>query len=90
MVSSRLLDVPSASEYSGLSQRLLRRLIFERRIAYVKVGSRVFLERAAIDAYIDGCRVEPTPPYELPTKAKRPAATGRSNASPNRATRRKT
>jgi hypothetical protein len=36
----------------------VRRLIFERRIAFVKVGRHVRIAAADLDAYIRGGRVE--------------------------------
>ena len=55
----RLLTVEEAAEYSGLSVRYLRRLIFERRVAYHKDKRRVWLAQADLDAYMNSLRVEP-------------------------------
>jgi excisionase family DNA binding protein len=52
-----LLTVAQASEYLGTGERFIRRLITERRIAYVKVGKYVRLERATLDAFVDAGRV---------------------------------
>ncbi len=52
-----LLIVAQASEYLGTGERFIRRLITERRIAYVKVGKYVRLERSALDALVDAGRV---------------------------------
>jgi hypothetical protein len=37
----------------------VRRLVAERRIAYIKSGRKVLFESAAVDAYIEANRVAP-------------------------------
>ena len=54
----RLLTVEEAADRLGTSVRFVRRLIFERRIAFVKVGRHVRIAAADLDAYIRGARVE--------------------------------
>ena len=55
----RLLTVEEAAEYTGFTIRYLRRLIFERRLAYHKDRRRVWLATEDLDAFICGLRVEP-------------------------------
>ncbi len=55
--SHPLLTVAQAGVYLGTGERFIRRLITERRIAYVKVGKYVRLERSALDALVDAGRV---------------------------------
>ncbi|UGQ15135.1 excisionase family DNA-binding protein [Yinghuangia sp. ASG 101] len=56
----RLLTVAEAAERMGLKgERFPRRLIAERRIAYVKVGSHVRIRASVIDAYLAANTVEP-------------------------------
>jgi excisionase family DNA binding protein len=43
-----LLTVAQPGEYVGTGERFIRRLITERRLAYVKVGKYVRIERAAL------------------------------------------
>ena len=52
-----LLTIAQAGEYLGTGERFIRRLITERRIAFVKVGKYVRLERSALDALVDAGRV---------------------------------
>jgi excisionase family DNA binding protein len=52
------LTVVEASEYSKLPVRYLRRLIGEGRIAYHKVGRKVFLMRGDLDALFEAGRRE--------------------------------
>jgi len=54
----RLLTVEEAAERLGTSTRFVRRLIFERRIAFVKVGRHVRITPGDLDAYIAACRVD--------------------------------
>ena len=53
-----LLTVDHAAERLGTSVRFVRRLIFERRIAYVKVGRHVRITSRDLDAFIAGGRVD--------------------------------
>lgn len=57
----RLLTVAQAAERLNVGERHIRRLIFERRIPYVKYGpyqrSPVRIPADAIDAYIEAGRV---------------------------------
>ena len=54
----RLLTVDEAAERLGTSTRFVRRLIFERRIAFVKVGRHVRITPGDLDAYIAAGRVD--------------------------------
>ena len=53
-----LLSVEQAAERLGTSVRFVRRLIAERRIAYVKVGRHVRLDPTDVEAFIAASRVE--------------------------------
>ena len=53
----RLLTVEEAAGRLGTSTRFVRRLIFERRIAFVKVGRHVRISPADLDAFIAAGRV---------------------------------
>jgi excisionase family DNA binding protein len=52
-----LLSVEQAAERLGTSVRFVRRLVFERRIAFVKVGRHVRICPADLDALIAAGRV---------------------------------
>jgi excisionase family DNA binding protein len=54
-----LLTVDQAAERLATKPRFIRRLIAERRIPYVKLGSHVRIESSALDAFVDGGRVTP-------------------------------
>jgi excisionase family DNA binding protein len=60
-VLDRLLTVEEAAERLGTSTRFVRRLVAERRIAYVKVGRHVRLDPADVEAFIAARRVEVRP-----------------------------
>jgi excisionase family DNA binding protein len=57
----RLLTVEEAAERLGTSTRFVRRLVAERRIAYVKVGRHVRLDPTDVEAFIGASRVEVRP-----------------------------
>jgi excisionase family DNA binding protein len=52
-----LLSVEEAAERLGTSARFVRRLVFERRIAYVKVGRHVRITARDLDAFIEAGRI---------------------------------
>ena len=54
----KLLTVEDSAERLGTSVRFVRRLIFERRIAYTKLGSHVRIAASDLDAFITAGRVE--------------------------------
>ncbi|MFD7445704.1 helix-turn-helix domain-containing protein [Streptomyces sp. NPDC059909] len=58
-MSDLLLTVEQAAERLGTTIRFPRRLIAERRIAFVKVGRHVRIAESALDAYINGNTVQP-------------------------------
>jgi excisionase family DNA binding protein len=54
----KLLTVEEAAERLGTSVRFVRRLVFERRIAYVKLGRHVRIPANDLAAFIQAGRVE--------------------------------
>ena len=52
-------DYTEASPHLGITPRHLRRLVSERRIAFVKIGSRTLFRERDLDAFIDANVVEP-------------------------------
>jgi excisionase family DNA binding protein len=57
-VDDRLLTVEAAAERMSTSVRFIRRLIAERRIAFVKLGRHVRIAEADIVAFIEAGRVD--------------------------------
>jgi excisionase family DNA binding protein len=53
-----LLSVEQAAERLGTSVRFVRRLVFERRIAYAKVGRHVRISEHDLSSYVATRRVE--------------------------------
>jgi excisionase family DNA binding protein len=53
-----LLTVEEAADRLGTSVRFVRRLVFERRIAYTKLGRHVRIATHDLDAFIQAGRVE--------------------------------
>ncbi len=82
----RYFTIPQAvAAYPGvLTERLIRRLVAERRIAYSYAGRRVVLAEADIEAYLDAGRHEPLqgPGPALGTRRLSPTArTARSRSA---------
>ncbi|MEU7771012.1 excisionase family DNA-binding protein [Micromonospora taraxaci] len=55
----RLLTVDEAAALLGTTDRFPRRLIAERRIAFVKLGTHVRIRESVLNAYIAESTVEP-------------------------------
>jgi excisionase family DNA binding protein len=53
-----LLSVEQAAERLGTSVRFVRRLVFERRIAYTKLGRHVRINPDDLDVFVSAGRVE--------------------------------
>ncbi|WFB08622.1 excisionase family DNA-binding protein [Streptomyces sp. LX-29] len=58
----RYLSVAQVAELLGTTDRFPRRLIAERRIAYVKVGRHVRIPESIIREYIEANTVRPVQP----------------------------
>jgi excisionase family DNA binding protein len=65
-----LLSVEQAAERLGTSARFVRRLVFQRRIAYIKLGRHVRIAARDLDAFITAGRVDVG---ELPAIARKGA-----------------
>jgi excisionase family DNA binding protein len=75
-----LLSVEQAAERLGTSVRFVRRLIAERRIAYVKVGRHVRLDPTDVEAFIAASRVQVRPSLVAALPHRRPATRRASSA----------
>jgi excisionase family DNA binding protein len=69
----RLLTVEAAAERMSTSVRFVRRLIAERRIAFVKLGRHVRIAETDIEAFIEAGRVDPLSPPDVWHSRKRSA-----------------
>jgi excisionase family DNA binding protein len=65
-----LLTVEQATERLGTSPRFVRRLVFERRIPYIKLGRHVRITGRDLDAFIAAGRVDV---HEFPTLRRGPS-----------------
>jgi excisionase family DNA binding protein len=62
----KLLTPQEAAEQLGISLRFVRRLIFERRIPYTKLGRHVRIAASDLDTFIAAGRIEAGPePHSL-------------------------
>jgi excisionase family DNA binding protein len=68
-MSERLLTVEEAAERLGTVPRFVRRLIAERRIAFVRLGERkgcpVRIAESDLAAFVTAGRVEPMRPADV-------------------------
>jgi excisionase family DNA binding protein len=55
---NELLTAGEAADRLGTTERFIRRLIFERRIAYTKLGRHVRIAARDLDAFVRAGRVE--------------------------------
>ena len=76
-----LLSVEEAAERLGTSVRFVRRLIAERRIAYMKVGRHVRLDPTDVEAFIAASRVE-IRPSSVTALPPRPPNSRRASSAP--------
>lgn len=58
-MGTRPLTVAQAADRMNVSERFIRRLIEERRIAFHRIGRHVRLQPGDLDAFFDAGRVEP-------------------------------
>ncbi|WP_031072358.1 excisionase family DNA-binding protein [Streptomyces sp. NRRL S-118] len=58
----RLLSIPQVAEVLGTTERFPRRLVAERRITFVKVGTHVRIAESVLAAYIDAHTIPPVQP----------------------------
>jgi hypothetical protein len=79
----RYFTIPQAAQaYPGvLTERLIRRLVAERRVAYSYAGRRVVLAEADIEAYLDANRHEPLPRQRGSMRMSRLSPTARTAQS---------
>ena len=55
----RMLDINEVAELLNVNVRHIRRLVFERRIPFVKWGRLLRFERRALAKWIEEGRIEP-------------------------------
>ena len=59
------LTLSEAAAYLNVTERYVRRLVAERRVAYHKVGRLLRFRRADLDALFEAGRVEVPPVHPL-------------------------
>ncbi|HET7518430.1 MAG TPA: helix-turn-helix domain-containing protein [Actinomycetes bacterium] len=57
-MTDKLLTVEEAADRLGTSVRFVRRLVLERRIAYIKIGRHVRIAEADLASLVAAGRVE--------------------------------
>jgi len=56
-----LLDIQGTAEYLATTERHVRRLVIEKKLAHVKIGGKLRFSVRDLAAYIESNRVEATP-----------------------------
>jgi len=59
MSEKRYLTVAETAKYLNTSERFVRRLIAERRVAFYRIGRHVRLATGDLEAWLASSRVEP-------------------------------
>lgn len=54
----RPLTVPEAAERANLTERMVRRLVLERRIPHHKLGVHVRIMESDLDAFVEAGRID--------------------------------
>lgn len=57
-MNKSLVDIDAAAQYLAVTPRMVRRLVAQRRVPYLKVGKFVRFDPVDLDAWLDDCRVE--------------------------------
>jgi excisionase family DNA binding protein len=52
-----LIDIDEVADRLGVSTRYVRRLVAERRIAYLKIGRLLRFDVDVVDAWLEACAV---------------------------------
>jgi excisionase family DNA binding protein len=73
VIADPLLTVEVAAERMSTSVRFVRRLIAERRIAFVKLGRHVRISERDVTAFIEAGRVAPIDSSDVWRKTRRTA-----------------
>lgn len=55
----RPLTLEEAAAYLNISERYMRRLVAERRVAFHKIGRLLRFRTGDLDQMLDRCRIEP-------------------------------
>ena len=53
-----LFEIDQAAEYLNVSVRMIRRMVEEKRVAYIKIGKLIRIDKRDIDAYLAAQRIE--------------------------------
>lgn len=57
---SHLLSIADAAARLGVTERYIRRLVYERRVPFYKVGRLVRFRSSELDRWLEARRVGPT------------------------------
>jgi excisionase family DNA binding protein len=49
----RLLDLKGSAAYLSSTVTCIRRLVWDKRIAHIRLGKKIMIDRADLDAFVD-------------------------------------
>ena len=52
-IQPRMLGITAAASYVGATEWYIRTLIWERKIAFVRLGKRLLIDRSDLDSFLD-------------------------------------
>jgi excisionase family DNA binding protein len=58
-MTDNLLDIPALAERLGVGERHIRRLVFEKRIPYIKWGHLIRFDPDDLQQWLAAARVDP-------------------------------
>ena len=67
-----LMDLPAVAERLGVGERHIRRLVYERRIPFIKWGHLLRFDPDEIEVWIDESRQRPVSGHSSPLGLPRP------------------
>ena len=53
-----LFEIDQAADYLNVSVRMIRRMVEEKGVAYIKIGKLIRIDKRDIDAYLAAQRIE--------------------------------
>jgi excisionase family DNA binding protein len=56
-MTKRLLTIQEAAAETGLLTSYMRKMVFERKVPYMKIGRRIYFDWAELNQWIDLHRV---------------------------------
>jgi excisionase family DNA binding protein len=56
-MTKRLLTIQEAAAETGLLTSYMRKMVFERKVPFIKIGKRIYFDRSDLNQWIDSHRI---------------------------------